>query len=236
MLRQQDRGAQFPIYFSDGGQEIRGGDGVQLAGGLVQDQDGGLHGHDGGQVQELLLAPGKLCDILIEPSLYSEEGGHFRHPAADGGGIISQAFQAEGQLVPDFIRDDLILRTLLHEADAGALVPVTDFFQRRPLKQNLAAQVSGRSQYGLELPQQGRFPAAGRPAEGNELPLGDGKGKLMQRILPLFRIGKAQTEDRKRFHFTSSLLSRINGVRHRARYTSKKLTGKGARPAPLMLG
>ena len=38
VLGQQDGGAQLPVDLSQRGQKIRGGDGVQLAGGLVQNQ------------------------------------------------------------------------------------------------------------------------------------------------------------------------------------------------------
>ena len=55
MLRENDRGSKLPVDPLHRRQEIRGGNGVQLAGGLVQKQHPGLQDHGGGQVQKLLL-------------------------------------------------------------------------------------------------------------------------------------------------------------------------------------
>ena len=46
MLTNEDRGTQFPVDAAQGLQEIRGSDGVQLAGRLVQDQKLRLQNHD----------------------------------------------------------------------------------------------------------------------------------------------------------------------------------------------
>ena len=217
VFREKDRGTKLSVHLADGGQEIRGGNGVKLAGGLVQNEDGGLHGHDAGQVQQLLLAPGEFRHVLIKPGLDAEEGGHLRHPAADGGGIIPQALQPEGQLVPHLVRDNLILRGLLHKSDPGALGPLVYLVQGCSFKENASSPVSGRGQHRFELPEKGGFAAAAGSAESDELPLGDGEGKMRQGVVPLLRIGEAQVPDLKRFHFTSSLLFRISGVKHRAR-------------------
>ena len=50
MLGDDDGGAQLRIDLPDGIQKIRSGDGIQLAGWLIQDQGLRLHGHNGGQV------------------------------------------------------------------------------------------------------------------------------------------------------------------------------------------
>ena len=119
--------------------------------------------------------------------------------------------------MPDLIRDDLVLRALLHKADALALLALVQRPQRSALEEDLPPEISRRGEDGLELPQQGALSAAGGAAKGNELPPGDGEGEMGKGILPLLRIGEAQVPDRKCFNFTSSLPFRINGVRHKAR-------------------
>ena len=73
VLRQEDSGTQLPVDASQRLQKVGGGDGIQLAGGLVQDQHLGLHDHDGRQTQKLLLAAGKLLHRLVEPVLNAEK-------------------------------------------------------------------------------------------------------------------------------------------------------------------
>ena len=131
MFRQQNGGAQLTVDLPQHRQKVRRGDGVKLAGGLVQDQHVRLHGHDGGQIQKLLLAAGQFGDILIKPPLDAEKRRHLRHAAADGGGVLPQALQPEGQLVPHLVGDDLVLRGLLDKADAGGLGALIHVLQRR---------------------------------------------------------------------------------------------------------
>ena len=146
VLSQKDGCSELPVDLAQGGKEIRRGNGIQLAGGLVQDEDRGLHGHDGGQIQKLLLAPGQLGHIFIKPGLDAEERGHFSHPAADGWGVVSQALQSKGQLVPHLIGDDLVIRGLLDKADALRLLPLVQLVQREALKQDLTAPSAVRGQ------------------------------------------------------------------------------------------
>ena len=73
VLRQEDGGTQLPVDASQRLQKVGGGDGIQLTGGLVQDQHLGLHDHDGRQTQKLLLAAGKLLHRLVEPVLNAEK-------------------------------------------------------------------------------------------------------------------------------------------------------------------
>ena len=73
VLRQEDGGAQLAVDAAQRLQKVGGGDGVQLAGRLVQDQHTGLHHHDGGQAQQLLLAAGQLIHRLVEPALDTEK-------------------------------------------------------------------------------------------------------------------------------------------------------------------
>ncbi len=217
VLRQDDGGAQLPVDLPEGGQKIAGGDRVQLAGGFVQNQNRGLHGHDGGQIQKLLLPAGQLRHIFIKPGLNTEKAGHLRHSAADGGGVAPKAFQPEGQLVPHLVGDDLVVRGLLHEADLLALGALVQFIQRSTLEQNFprARPVGGED--GFQLPQQGAFSATGRAAQDEKFPRLHRQVKLPERLLLLLRVGEAQVPDRKSFHFLSSQRFRITGVRHNAR-------------------
>lgn len=169
VFRQDNGSPQLPVDSAQHSQKIRGGDGVQLAGGFVQDKDGGLHCHDGGQVEQLLLSAGQLGHVLIKPCLDTEKGRHLRHPAADGGRVVPQAFQPKSQLVPHLVCDDLVLRGLLDEADPPRLLPLVQLVQRPALKENLSGPPAVRGHDGLELPQQSRLAAPGGAAEDQEL-------------------------------------------------------------------
>ena len=110
MLAEDNGRAHFPIDSTQQSQKFRGGDGIQLRGGLVQNQHIRLHGHDTSKAQKLLLATGQLADRAIEPSFDVEEGGNLGHSAANGGGIKAEAFQPKCQFVPHFIGNHLIFR------------------------------------------------------------------------------------------------------------------------------
>ena len=218
VLRQHHGGAQLPVDLPQHRQEVRGGDGVQLAGGLVQDQHVRLHGHDRGQVQQLLLSAGQLRHVPVKPVLDAEEGRHLRHPAADGGGVRPQALQPEGQLVPHLVGDDLVFRRLLDKADAGRLGPLVHLLQGGVPEQDAPLPDPVGGQGGLQLPQQGGLAAARRAAQHQKGPLRHRQGQAVNGRGGLPRIGKAQVFDGEQRHARASLRSRITGVRHRARY------------------
>ena len=217
MLGTDDGGAQLPVDAAHGSQKIGGNDGVQLRGGFVQNEDRGLHGHNGRQIEQLLLASGKLGNILVKPMLNAEKAGHFGHSPADGGGVIAQTFQTEGQLVPHLVGDDLVVGILQHKADAAALFPLGKLRQRLALEQNGAFQPAVGGQSRLQLPQQGGFSAAGRAAKGDKLTGMDRERQVVQGLLLRIGIGKAQILERKAFHLRSSFRLRIMGTAHSAR-------------------
>ena len=218
VLRQHHGSAQLPVDLPQHRQEVRGGDGVQLAGRLVQDQHVRLHGHHRGQVQQLLLSAGQLRHVPVKPVLDAEEGRHLRHPAADGGGVRPQALQPEGQLVPHLVGDDLVFRRLLDKADAGRLGPLVHLVQGGVPEQDAPLPDPVGSQGGLQLPQQGGLAAARRAAQHQKGPLRHRQGQAVNGRGGLPRIGKAQVFDGEQRHARASLRSRITGVRHRARY------------------
>ena len=219
MLRQQDGGAQLAVDLAQHRQKVRRGDGIKLAGGLVQDQHVRLHGHDGRQIQQLLLTTGQLGDVFIEPPFDAEKRRHLRHTAADGGGVLSQTFQSEGQLVPHLVGDDLILRRLLHKADAGGLGALVHVLQWCIPEQDAARPDAVRGQRGLQLPQQRGLSAAGRAAQHHERALRHGQRQVVDGADGLLRVGECQIFDGEQRHARASLLSKMTGVRHKARYT-----------------
>ena len=138
--------------------------------------------------------------------------------------------------MPDLIRDDLIFRALLHEADFLGLFALGHFIEILSVKQDLAAPSSMRCKHGFQLPQKRRFPAPGRAAEHQKFSRPDGQREIGNRVLLLFGICEIQMFDCKEFHCLSSLRSSIIGVSTSARYTSMKLTVIGVNTAAFIVG
>ena len=236
MLRQNDRRAKLPVDLAESRQKIRRGNGVKLARRLVENQHFWLQDHNGSEIQELLLPTGQLCDRLIKPFLNPEKRRHFRNAAANRRRIVAEGFQPECQLMPDLIRDDLILRALLHKADSFSLFALVKGIQISALEQNLTASASMRRENSFELPQKRTFSASGRTAKHQKLARLDGQRQVGDCVLFLFRICKIQVSDCKDFHCLSSFRSRITGVRTSARYTNMKLIVNGVPKAVLTVG
>ena len=140
MLRENDRCAEFPVDLAQQRQKISSGNGIKLCCRFVQHQHTRLHRHDRCKAQKLLLTTGKLGDILIKPVFNAEEGGDLCHPAANGWGIISQALQAESQLMPHFVGDHLVFRGLENIADLLCLFPLAHVGQEFPLIADLTGE------------------------------------------------------------------------------------------------
>ena len=165
MLTDQDGRAQLSVDAAKGLQEVCCCNGVQLAGGLVQDQHIRLQNHDGGQIQKLLLTAGELGHFHVEPGLDAEEAGHLSHSSTNCSILKAQAFQPEGKLVPDLVGDDLAVRILEDEADFFSLGTAVHLLQHSAVEQNHTLFFAVWSQNCLELPQQGRLTAAGRTGQ-----------------------------------------------------------------------
>ena len=185
-----DGGAQFDIDFPDGVEKIGSGNGVQLAGGLIQDQHFRLHGHDGSQIEKLFLTTGEIAHISVEPVLNAEIAGHFRYPGPHGGLVTAQAFQTEGQLVPDFVGDDLVVGVLHDIADFRRLHLLGQVGEGGTIEKDLTAALAEGGQGGFQMLQQGGLAAAGFAAEHHIFALLNGKGNILQRIPAAVGIGK----------------------------------------------
>ncbi len=205
VLREENGSAQLPVQSGDGVQKVSRGDGVQLTGGFVQNQHIRLHGHDGGQIQQLFLPPGKLRHVGVKPVLNAEIAGHFRHPQPHGGRVTAKALQAEGQLVPHLVGDNLAVRVLHDVADALSLFSGADFCQQTVVKANRAGLFPVGGQNGFQLSQQGGFSAAAFAAQGKVFPRLQGEADVGQTgAIRGGGVGKVQVLQFKKCHFSSS--------------------------------
>ena len=137
----------------------------------------------------------------MEPILNAKIASHFRHPAPHFLLVAAQAFQPEGQLVPDLIRDDLVIRILHDEADFAGLVPVRNLLQRNTMEKNFPDSFAVGGQDGFQLPKKGTLAAAGFAAENQKFSLLNGQTDILQRMLSLGSgIGKGQIIDLEMCH------------------------------------
>ena len=165
MLRQKDGHAQLAVDPLHGGKQIASRQRIQHGGGLVQYQQLRPHRQCRGQIHQLLLAAGQLRGLGTEPRLHAEEGSHLRYAAADHRNRQRHILKAEGQLVPYEIRDDLVIRILLHEADLRRGGQLRQLGKRRVLIKGLAGPCPHRQQAGLGMAQQCGLAAAGGTAQ-----------------------------------------------------------------------
>ena len=228
VLRQENGGAQLAVDAAQRLQKVGGGDGIQLAGGLVQYQHLGLHHHDGGKAQQLLLAAGQLIHGLVEPALDAEKRRHLRHAAADGGGIAAHALQSEGQLVPDLVRHHLMLRRLEDEADVRRLLAQGDIPQGHALKPNLPLGDAMGCENGLELTQQRGFAAAGGAAQHPEFAGANGEVDADEGGAALLGVGEAEAGKTEQLVHIRHLLSCSGGSGAGTPTTWRRASGTAA--------
>ena len=126
--------------------------------------------------------------------------------------VTAQAFQAKGQLVPDLVRDDLVVRVLHDKADLGGLVLLVHLIYGNAAEQNLSAALAVGRQHGFQVPQEGGFPAAALAAEDHILPFFNAERHPAQGFL--FRVGvrKAQILDMEMRHWRASLMCSAVGM------------------------
>ncbi len=153
----------------------------------------------------------------MEPVLNAEIAGHFGDPGAHGFLVAAQAFQAEGQLVPDLVRDDLIVGILHDEADFGCLIPVGNLVQGHTVEENFAPSFAAGGKYGFQLPQQGAFSAAGGTAQHQKFSLFNGKTDAFQAVPSLGGgVGEGQIPDLEMCHAMASFVCNAVGSRAKA--------------------
>ena len=198
--------AHVRVEFADRCDKIGRRNGVQLAGGLVQDQQTRLHHHYGRQVQKLLLAAGKIRDVHLEPVFYVEIAGDLRHPAADDVLRHPQVLQPEGQLVPDLVRHYLMLRPLHDETHSGGRSPCVYIRKGHAVQQHLAADVSHGDQLLFEHAKKRGLSAARRTADSHESSLVHAETDAAYGILFAEGVFETQISDCKDLHLASSLI------------------------------
>ena len=141
----------------------------------------------------------------MKPTLDAEIAGHLRHTQAHGFLVAAQALQAEGQLVPDLIGNDLAVRVLHDETDFRGLLAQVRPIQGRTVVEDGPLPVSVGGEDGFQVPQKGGFAAARLTAQGNIFPLLHLQGNTLQRgMLRVCGVGKGQIFDRKLCHRIAS--------------------------------
>jgi len=121
----------------------------------------------------------------VEPVLDAEVTGHFRNPGTHSFLVTAQAFQAEGQFVPYLVGYNLVIGILHNITDFGRLIPRTYLINGGAVEKDCAGSFAVRSQYRLQMPQQGGFAAAAFSAKNDIFTLLDGKAYILQRCFAL---------------------------------------------------
>lgn len=103
------------------GDNLAGELGVERAGGLVEEQDGGLHGEGAGDGGALLLAAGEFAGVGVELIGEADAGEVLGGEGAGGGGIeAAHDARGEGDVFPDAqVGEEVEL--LENHPDAGAV-------------------------------------------------------------------------------------------------------------------
>ena len=165
-----------------------------------------LHGHDGSQIQQLLLPAGQLRHLPVEPLGNAEIAGHFRHAKTHGFLVAAKIFQPEGQLVPDLVRDDLVIGILHDKTDFCGLLPQGHLLKRLAPERNGSGALAMGHQHRFEVAQQRGLAAAGLAAQQHKFPLPDGEVHMVKGGVCRAGIGKRQIADLKIRHVITSLI------------------------------
>ena len=114
--------------------------------------------------------------------------------------VTAQALQSEGQLVPDLVRHDLIIRILHDKADPSGLLPRAYLIQRRSAKADGPRPFSVGRKHRLELAKERRLAAAALAAQQQILPLRHIQRHAVKRRLLCAGIKKCQIFQMEMFH------------------------------------
>ncbi len=216
VFRNDDGDAQLFVDLPKHLDEVRGRDRVKLRSRFVQQENFRLHDHHGSQIENLPLPVGKVCHRPEKPALYPEKRGHLGDPEPDGPAVAPQAFQPEGQFVPDLVGYDLVVGALRNIADSPALFPQGKGADFRSAKQDASGPLPERRNGGFQLFQKSRFAAPGATENQKEIALPNRKVDIRQAFAVRVRIRKIQSADFDLFHFRTSSMSTATGSRQNA--------------------
>ena len=178
-----DRDAELGVGCADGGEDVVGRAGVELAGGLVGEQDLRVVGQGHGQPDPLLLPAGQLGGPAVSALREPEQAQQVTHPAPDLLPRTTRQAHRDGYVLGGReIGQQVVARLLVEEPDRLAA-------EAQPLATPHGDEVVPRDPRGpgggpvqpREHAQQGRLAAAGRTDDGDELTGGDGQVEPLQR-------------------------------------------------------
>ena len=157
----------------------------------------------------------------MKPALDAKVARHLCHPQTDRLLVDAEAFQPEGQLMPDLICHDLVIRILHDIADPGTLLTQPDIPDRSPVKKNLPGSLPVWGKRTFQLPQKRCLSTAAPPAKSHVLPALDRQIDIIK-CFPASRrrVGKAQIFDLKMCHFNSSVRLIPAGIARNSAYAA----------------
>ena len=157
----------------------------------------------------------------MKPALDAKVACHLRHPQTDRLLVDAEALQPEGQLMPDLIRHDLVIRILHDIADSGTLLAQPDVPDQSPVKENLPGSLSVWGERTFQLPQKRCLSTAAPPAKSHVLPALNRQIDIIKRFpISRRRVGKAQIFDLKMCHFNSSVRLIPAGIARNSAYAT----------------
>jgi hypothetical protein len=155
--------------------EFAAATGVEVAGGLVEDEDGGLAGEDAGETDAAFFAAGEVMGEAVIEACQANLGEAFRDACGDFGRVEAELLGSEGDVFEDGGAEELIVGVLEEEADLAAdgIEVVAD----GGLAEDADGAVLGGffREQAVEMEQQGGLAGAVGADEADALVLGDGE-------------------------------------------------------------
>ena len=175
VLGEQHRDADVVHEAGQGGQDLLGRGRVQRRGGLVEDEQAGVHGEHRADRDPLLLPPGERAQVAVPQVGDPEQVEGLLDPAAHRVAGQPELLHAVGELLLDGVGDEAggrVLPDVPH--DVGAL-PWRMAYDARAVEQHVAVEVAAaeaRHQPG-DHPEQRGLADPGRAGDQHELALLD---------------------------------------------------------------